>query len=206
MTTLCECGCGEPARRRWASDACRRRATPPELMRLPFLALPDNLGASFEVVMRRLLALPTERIVVAYQLSRTVNEWCGRLPRKTLTDLVDRESRRVEYVDKKGKTRIAYRSVRYAGFRFDYLPEHWWRVRFGQEKVTVYDVWRLFGVPLTDALAAWEATDLADLMEQFRAGCEHVGFIPDGWDGPGRGASALLRAWEIKEHLAYYAP
>jgi hypothetical protein len=175
-------------------------------MRLPFVAVPDSCGRGFEAGMRRLLALPADHIVVAYKLARHVNSWCANLPRAKLVSLVDRESRRFEYLDKRGQKRTGYYPVRYAGFKFDYLPEHWWAIRFARASVRIYNVWRLFGVPLPDALAAWGALDLADLMEQFRAGCRGVGLIPDGWDGPGRGASALLSAWGIKSHLAWRPP
>lgn len=201
----CACGCERPARRKWASDACRRSATrpTPARLRLPFVGVAPAAGTSrsFERAMAVLLLEhdSKQEIVVAWKLSRLVNVWCARLPVKTLRALVDRESRAL--VDRESRPHV-YRPVQYAGYKFDYLPDHFWWVKFGKKSVRIHDVWRFFGTGLESAMDDYGASDLAELMEAFRRGCVSVGVVPDRWEGPGAGASALLNSWEIKEHLA----
>lgn len=204
----CVCGCGAPARRKWASDACRLRARQPSRMNLPFVEIQAGEGwtsvgdvrvesGSFLRTMRFLLDATDGKKAeyIGYRLNRMVSIWLAELPAETLSALMDREGR----TDQRNPALVW--PVRYDGFKLDFLPDHFFYVKYGRRKLRIHDVWRFFGIPKEKLAGA-----LPEVMDRFREGCKSVGVLPRAWEGPGSGASVLLGEWGIKDHLAWDLP
>ena len=244
----CACGCGEPARRKWASERCRRRMdrspsavrnrqgkradgtkrpsriaherandatrTQRKGGRLHRLALPfvevrgEHQDQAYRCTINgqeaptdaaKRLGWLVEQLQdcqpITYGLTANATMWLADLDDDTLRRLMDRESR----VD---PARPWYaQPVFWRGFCLDYLPLHffWIRDTRTHKKVRISDVSRFFGTPYDEAT---RTQTVAELMQDFRAKCIAVNIIPKQWEGPGQGASVLLKRWGIRDHLA----
>lgn len=58
----------------------------------------------------------------------------------------------------------------------------------------------------TDKYNALEISLLEELMSQFRQTCEHVGYVPMVWQGPGNLASAIFRKHDIPKNEEFDFP
>lgn len=226
----CACGCGRPARRKWASTACRDRCRrDPSRQRhnrgyradgtkrpsriaheeannarrqerssggragrlaRPFFALPEIAETDLAHACIRLAArVPRDVEIVCWGLDAVVARWCAAEPPDVLTAIVDRQSR----IDPAHPYQPPWLTL--GPVKVDYLPKHFLRFQPPSGRaIVVNEVAKFFADREPPA-------DLAAAMEQFRRDCAAAGVLPRAWHGPGQGASALLGAHNVKEHL-----
>lgn len=141
--------------------------------RYNFLAAADENNETWEVAAERitsaqclefLLELP-KAVIVGFSLGYDLTKWLEDLPDRKIYKLLHPESRR-----KRRKDKIIYRSVKWEGYRLNYMNGRFsvGRLKDGKPdgRVTViWDIWRFFQSKFTKALEDWYIVGKENLEE-----------------------------------------